>query len=308
MIEIQKILCPVDRSECSRRALDHAIAIARWYEAPVTVLEVYESAPVAAVAPGIPGFPAVDLKMVDPEQLLAGLRRFVAAEASPDVTVEVLTRDGDTVREILDQADQMPADLLVLGTHGRSGFQRLVLGSVTEKILRRARCPVLSIPPVAAEDPVVAPVSYKRILCPVDFSNSSIQALRFATSLAKEADARLTVLHVMEYDLREAGELYDEFMANQHLSVADFRARQQVLSRERLEIAVSSDVRMYCSVDTAIADGKPYREILRVAAERASDLIVMGVRGRGAIDLLLFGSTTHHVVRMAGCPVLTLRS
>jgi nucleotide-binding universal stress UspA family protein len=307
MIEIRRVLCPVDLSEHSRHARDHAFAIARWYGSSVTVLHVVERAPVAAYAPGFGGFPPIILPPPDRAELRAGLERFVDADANPALAIDIVTRDGDPVAEILALANDLPAALVVLGTHGFSGFERLVLGSVTEKVLRRAECPVLSVPPRAPEVAPSAPVSYKRILCPIDFSVSAMGALRYATSLAEEADAQLTVLHVTEYGTHDWPELYETFMTSEHVSVEDYRKRCDEISRERLALAVPDDARRYCTVESIIGGGKPYREILRAAADRQSDLIVMGVRGRGAFSLMMFGSTTQHVVRMATCPVLTLR-
>jgi nucleotide-binding universal stress UspA family protein len=202
----------------------------------------------------------------------------------------------------------MHADLLTIGTHGRSGFDRFVLGSVAEKVLRKASCPVLTVPRQAPDAVPVAPVVFKRILCPIDFSDSSMHALNYAMSLAQEADASLTVLHVMVYDLEiEAPEMYETVLADRRLSVTDYRRRCEEHSRERLRAAVPETVGAYCTVEVLLASGKPYREILRVAAEQQTDLIVMGVQGRGAADLMVFGSTTQHVVRQATCPVLTIR-
>lgn len=307
MIEIREILCPVDLSEHSRHALDHAIALARWYKSTVTVLHVSAVLPVSAYAPGAAGFQSVVLTPADRDQLLAEMTRFVAPGASPDVPLQVITRTGDAAAEILAQAGEMHAGLVVIGTHGHSGFVRFLLGSVTEKVLRRAECPVLTVPPRAPGTSRTAPITYKRLLCPVDFSDSSMQALRYATSVAQEADAQLTVLHVMEYDMHETPELYDTVISDARLSIPEFRARCREISRERLDAVISDEVRTYCTVETLLTDGKSYREVLRVAAEKQSDLIVMGVRGRGAVDLMVFGSTTQHVIRQATCAVLTLR-
>lgn len=148
---------------------------------------------------------------------------------------------------------------------------------------------------------------YQRILCPVDFSDSSLTALQYGLSLAQEADAQLTVLHVLEYGMHEWPEIYDAFISNQHVSLEDFRTHCRESSRERLELAVPAEARTYCTVETLLSEGKPYREIIRVAGERQCDLIVMGVHGRNALDLALFGSTTQQVVRMATAPVLTVR-
>ena len=222
--------------------------------------------------------------------------------------MEPLIREGDPVSEILSQATDMKADLLVMGTHGRSGFERLLLGSVTEKILRKASCPVLTVPRRHPDAVPATPVLFKQILCPVDFSDCSIQALNYAMSLAQEADGHLTVLHVMGDDLEVSPDAYGAIIMNDLESLADFRRRREDDARRRLSEAVPEAVATYCSVETMVSSGgKPSREILRIAAERQTDLIVIGVQGRGAADLIFFGSTTNHVVREATCPVLTVR-
>jgi len=305
MIEIRNILCPIDFSEYSRRAFDHAVAIARWYDSSITVLHVYSATPVAAYAPGSPVLESTALTPADIEQLTAHTRRFVDAADVGDIPVEVMIVEGNIAAEILSRARQ--TGLLVNGTHGRSGFDHIVLDSVTEKMLRKAACPVLTVPRAAPGTAPGSAVAFKRILCPIDFSDCSTNALNYAMSLAQEADARLTVLHVMTYEMELTPEMSDSLLAYSHLSKEEFRKACEDSSRERLTTAVPDTVRAYCTVETLLATGKPYREILRVATEQHADLIVMGVQGRGAVDLMFFGSTTQHVVRQASCPVLTLR-
>ena len=104
---------------------------------------------------------------------------------------------GDAAVEILERSSALPSDLIVMGTHGRHGFDRLVLGSVTEKVIRKARCPVMTVPPGTAEAVPASPL-FKRILCAIDFSDASLKALDHAMSLAEEADAHLTLAHVVE--------------------------------------------------------------------------------------------------------------
>ncbi len=289
MIDIRRILCPIDFSEYSRHALDHALAVARWYDSSITVLHVFSAAPVAVYAPGVPGYEPIALTSADREQLLVATKRFVESDATADVPVDAVIREGDATSEILNQAQAINADRLVIGPHGRSGFERFMLGSVTEKVLRKATCPVLSVPRRAPGANAAAPVLFKRILCPVDFSDCSMNALNYAMSMAQEADAHLTVLHVMTPDTRDTPDALEE------------------MSRQRLRDVVPNAVGAYCSVDTMTAEGTPYREILRVATEQQNDLIVIGVHGRGMADLMFFGSTTQHLVRQAACPVLTLR-
>jgi nucleotide-binding universal stress UspA family protein len=302
MIEMRRILCPVDFSDFSRRALDHAIAIARWYESTVTVLHVFSSVPLPVFGPGSAVFNPVVLTAADREQLLVELKEYVAAESAPGIATEALLREGNTTVEILDQAASMHADLLVIGTHGRSGFERLVLGSVAEKVLRKARCPVLSVPRRLPDAVPSGPVLFKRIVCAVDFSDCSMQALNYAASLAQEADGRLTVVHVLAPEL--AGQIG---IGEEHLNLAALLRQREDEARQLLEKAVPQSATAYCTVESLLPRGKPWREILQIASDRQAELIVMGVQGRGAADLLLFGSTAHHIVRQAECPVLTLR-
>lgn len=302
MIEIKRVLCAVDFSEHSRRALDHAVAIARWYEASVTALYVYSLAPVAAVGPGALAFEPIVLTEVDRRRLRADVQAFAAGESAPGVTLHAAIREGFPATEIVAHAESMPADLLVLGTHGRSGLERLFLGSVAERVLRHAPCPVLTVP---AQQPDAVPGTFpvfKTIVCPIDFSPASLLALEHALSLAREADANLTILHVASLAIEPT-----TFEATAAMTIAEYRRRTEVDIEARLQAAVPADAGTYCRVDTLMVHGTPGPAVVRVALERRADLVVMGVHGRGAVDLALFGSTTQHVVRAAHCPVLTIR-
>lgn len=302
MIEIPRILCPIDFSDYSRRALDHAIAIARWYESTVTVLHVSPSAQAAPVGPGPVVFEPILLSAVDRDRLLADTKAFASTESAPGITIDAAVREGSVAAEILEHAETMQANLLVIGTHGRSGFERLLLGSVAERVLRKARCPVMTVPGRLPDAVPAGPVLYKRILCPVDFSDASLHALKYAISLAQEADGTLTILHVVAHELENPSDI--DFATA--MTVGEFLKQREEALRRRLreQVAGASE---FCRVDSLVTHGKPWREVLRVADEQHSDLIVMGVQGRGAADLWLFGSTTQHVVREAPCPVLTLR-
>ena len=303
MIEMHRILCPVDFSDHSKRALDHALAIAAWYDATVTVLHVCPVTPVAAYVSGS-GMPAyVTMTTEDRDAIMQSLRRF-AGETKANARTEFELTEGGAVATILDRATALPADLLVLGTHGRSGFERWVLGSVTEKVLRTASCPVLTVPQNTGD---AIPVVFHRIVCAIDFSECSLHALDYATSLAQQADAQLTVVHVIELPPDIPRELHETVLAGPR-SLREYLALAEEEGRARLTAAISDRVRASVTTDTVLAEGKPYREILRVAAEHRADLLVVGVHGRGAIDRMLFGSTTQHLVRQASCPVLTLRT
>jgi nucleotide-binding universal stress UspA family protein len=295
MIRIERVLCPVDFSEISQHALDHAAAVARWYEARLTVLYVFANLPTMDLPPLV-------LEDAGRERLMSDLRRMTAA-VTGHVPVECRVQEAPHVHEeILAQLGVTAADLLVIGTHGRSGFQRFVLGSVTEKVIRRAPCPTLVVPPRAPDVPAGSPIQFRRVLCAVDFSESSLDALALAINLAEEADAQLTLLHAVEFPPVVVGE--------PAVPVPDFsRVREAAAAdaRRKLHELIPEQARTYCTVETAVVEGRAYREILRHATERRSDLIVIGVQGRGALDLLVFGSTAHHVIRASTCPVLIVR-
>ena len=125
----------------SRRALDHAMAIARWYGSTVTALHVFSSAPVVASYPGPIVLEPIVVTAVGREELLAQTKAFIDAEAVPGVRVEAVVREGQAAAEIADMAIGMNADLLVIGTHGRSGFERLLLGSSRRRFCARLVAP-----------------------------------------------------------------------------------------------------------------------------------------------------------------------
>jgi len=304
MIEIRRILCPVDFSACSRAAVDYAMAIAHWYGASVTALHVFPLPPVAAAPTGPIIMDPILLTVAEREHLLADARRLLEVERAPGTQTDAVIRQGAVPAEILAQADSMQADLLVMGTHGRSGVDRWLLGSVTEKVLRRSRCPVLTVPPGLPDAVPAAPVLFKHIVCPVDFSDSSMRALEYAKSLAREADAELTVTHAVtpEFEIP-----FDYPVGETSFTLAEAQKLYEGHAKRRLDALTREDTEA-CTVRPLLTRGKPWKEILRVAARVQADLIVMGVQGRGAADLMFFGSTTQHVVRQATCPVLTIKA
>ena len=299
---MRRILCPVDFSDYSRRALDHAVAMAKWYDSTVTVFNVSPLVPAMAYAPGTPMLPVTVPAPDDLDALLAAMKRFAESEAGASVPLTFEIGEGDAVAEILERSAALPSDLIVMGTHGRHGFDRFVLGSVTEKVIRKASCPVLTVPP-GTLDAVPAPPLFKRILCAIDFSDASLKALDYAISLAEEADAHLTLAHVVEVTPAPHSES-ESFLESRSLGAYVAAAAQD--RAERLQRVIPDTVRAFCTVDTILAIGKAYRELLRIASEQRSELILLGAHGH-SVSELLFGSTAHHIVRQAHCPVLTIR-
>jgi len=298
MTEFRHILCPIDFSDASRHALDQAIAIAGWYESQVTGLHVIP--PAFAFEPPMLFAERGNLKelAVDIDQVRARLDNWLAAATAARVESEGRICEGRPAESVLAFARSLPADLIVIGTHGRSGFERLLLGSVTEKVLRNAPCPVLTAPPRAVTK---AQLPFRQILCPVDFSEPSLIALRTAFSMAEEADARLIVLNVVDWPGGDSV-LVTASGDREVLGQVERQAAQ------RLESFITDESKVWSRPEVKVAIGKPYRQILATAENMAADLIVIGVHGRNALGLALFGSTTNQVVRRASCPVLTIRA
>jgi nucleotide-binding universal stress UspA family protein len=305
VIEIKRILCPVDFSEFSRHALEHAVMLARWYDSTVMVFHAYPLALPPVIFTSDPGGAPIGPLPTPGEmrdQALAQLESFAGTVKAQGLRIALETRPGNAVPNILELAQSLPSDLIVMGTYGRSGVDRVILGSVTEKVLRKAACPVMTVPPPVSTPAGSAAVLFKRILCAIDFSECSMTALKYALSLAQEADAELIMMHVIE------GVPDTEHWKQPDPTLLGYIREAEVDALSQLRKSVPAEAREWCKPDELLATGKAYREILRVARERDVHLIVMGVHGRNPVDLMFFGSTTHHVVRSASCPVLTLRA
>ena len=301
-VRIERILCPTDFSDFSRRALRRALTLASWFEARVTALHVVLREPLVLPGDAYGAYlPATtDLVRAEREKDAKELARFVEPFLGEGVPIETALAEGDPSREIPAAAAALPADLVVMGTHGRSGFEHLLLGSVTEKVLRRAPCPVLTVG--HAETPSPPDPLFRRILCATDLAGGSAGTRDMALSLAEENLAPVTFLHVVEGLLGETGpEIYRPIPETAPL-------RNALLARasERLHDAAHSDL-TFCKVSERVERGTAWREILRVAGETSADIIVMGAHASGALGRFFLGSTANQVVRHAVCPVLIVR-
>jgi nucleotide-binding universal stress UspA family protein len=304
-MNLTRIVCPIDFSAASDHAIEQAVVVAGYYKARIAAVHVMSPVHAAAPAVAVPGAAPVE------EVELAQRRMMVAERLAPaaavGVAVDVFVDIGQVGRpadRILERAAGLRADLIVMGTHGTSGFERLVLGSVTEKVLRKSTCPVLTVPPRAHG---TSRLPFKQLLCAVDFSESSLKAVELAASLAEESNSALTLLHVLEWPWEEPPPpAITDLPAEQRFALGEFRRYSEASAARRLESLIPDSIP--ASRATArVASGKPYVLILHVAAEEESDLIVIGIGGRNPLDTVLFGSTTNQVVRRATCPVLTLR-
>ncbi len=294
MLEIKFILCPIDFSEFSVTAYHHALSLADHYQAQLVAQHIvelwrYPSASFAASA----GLYA-EFRQALQESGMKQLQEFVKNHTHNEIQPELIVHEGIAPDSILSFAQAHKTDVIVMGTHGRRGYDRLMLGSVTDRVMRTAPCPVLAVskPPhdsVAAGKERGHVHHLSRILFCADFSENSERALNYAISATAEYDAELTLLHVLE-------------------GVPSPAKTEEAIAAatERLDKLIPPEGRKNVKIKTAVRIGKPYWQIIQLALEAQIDLVTMGVRGRGALDLAVFGSTTYRVIQLGSCPVLAV--
>jgi nucleotide-binding universal stress UspA family protein len=294
MQEFKVILCPIDFSEFSVRAYRHALSLAEHYRARLVAHHVVELWQHPAVS-----FAATAALLDEYCQSLREngkekLREFVKKHTHNAIQPELVVDEGMAADAILAFAKEKKADLIVMGTHGRRGYDRLMLGSVTDRVMRRAPCPVLAVrePPrdsLAAEKHQGHAHHLNKILYCADFSVNSAAALNYAISAAEEYNAELTLMHVLEDSPKQA---------QMEQAIADVT--------ERLEKLIPPDARTALKIKTAVRVGKPYAQVIEFVVEHQIDMVCMGARGHGALDLAVFGSTTYRVMQLGPCPVLAV--
>ncbi len=299
MMKIRTILFPTDFSRCAEAAFTQAAYLAARFDAELHVLHVIASDALDADHP-LSYFPLSEEEVAEQLHLSVGKRLEAAIEARRDDEVRVRSayvQKPEAAEGILAYADEHDVDLIVMGTHGRRGIKRFLMGSVAEKVVRSAKCPVLTVRGV--KDPMRKP-EIRRILVPIDFSMHSYLALAYARDLAVLYGAHLDLLHVIEETaLPQVYSVEPPLVA-----VPEVRAR----AREALDVLAREGAEMGVSTDVFVTVGYPVHEILDFAETREHDLIVIATHGLTGIKHLLLGSVTEKVIRMALCPVFTVRS
>jgi nucleotide-binding universal stress UspA family protein len=292
MLQIERILCPFDFSEFSVRAYDYAQSLARHYHAKLYLQHVVDFTLPSYAYYANASYIADLFERVRHDARLQ-LEEFAKRPTSYGPPPECVLNEGVPTNSILSFAEERRVNFIVMGSHGRKGGDRVALGSVTEKVLRKASCSVLVVR--KPEHDFVSPgseqdaIQLRKLLFCTDFSEHSRTALEHAVSIAAEYGAELTVLYVLE-DMPSSGDLQS--------------VTKPLLAR--LEGEITPGARERCTVRPLVRVGKPYLQIIQQAAEMHTDAVIMGVRGRNALDLAVFGSTTHRVIQLGPCPVLAV--
>ncbi len=301
MLQLKKILVPRDFSPCGEEALLYALDLARRVGAEVRLL-----------------FVEVLLDVPDPTATHPSYRRILRERLLEDIEPELVegTPDSEEVQikpalvsdvapapAIVSYAKRCDIDLIVMGTHGRRGVRRLLLGSTAEEVVRTAPCPVFT---VRSRDPsaAVALKEIASILVPLDFSRHSQTALCHAKELAAVYDARLDLLHVVEDRLR----LHPAFYNTDVMTIAGIDPDLLGKAAEELRQFYRETEGPDTDVDIHVWKGHAAHEIIRFATEHGSDLVVMSTHGLGGLEHFLLGSVAEKVVRRSPAPVFTVKA
>ena len=290
-ISVKSILFLTDFSEPSAMALPFATSLAHSYGSEVYALHVLLPAPLANMTPEMAA------SMLDQQEAMAKSEMQQLDAELMGVEHQTHIERGVDIWAILSEVvKDRNIDLIVLGTHGRTGLQRFLMGSTAEEIFRRSNVPVLTIGP-GVQYSTHRGGRFRCVLFATDFNTLSDTAVAYAISLAQESQARLVLLHVLPAPGRS------KLPRTEELSVAE--------AMHRLRSLVPDEAQMWCRPEALIQHGEVCQQILTSAEECGADLIVLGVRGMGA----LAGVTTHmqratayNVVIQAECPVLTVRN
>jgi nucleotide-binding universal stress UspA family protein/CBS domain-containing protein len=285
----QRILYPTDFSPCARLAFGYATELARKTGARLHLLHV-----VPLYAEGLDDpifgelypFEACERAERAAVDALAALADSMAA-ADIEVVVAI-RRSASAAAAILDYADEQAIDVVVMGTHGRHGPARLLLGSQAEEVLRSSTCPVLAVREDEHGTAQGRELPPREILAPFDLAPRSRPALAEAADLARRWGARLRLLHVRELPVSS--------------EEADAEGKLDLIDRLEGELALAAGS-AFGRVE--LRDGRPSEEILRASRDEQVDLVVMGT-GASGIRRRLFGSTAEEVLRIAGAPVLVV--
>jgi nucleotide-binding universal stress UspA family protein len=284
---VKNVLYPTDFSAAAESALPFVHDIARIFGCYITAVHV-RTPEVGALTPAFAFPDHTQLSQDSIREVLAALDDRLGT-----LEHENIVGEGEVWDFIVRVLTERDIDLIVMGTQGRTGFLKLLLGSVAETIFRQADCPVLTIGPVVAHS-AAGRWALRNILIATDFTTESVAAEEAAFWLAKKCNSRVTLLHVLE--TREGGDRLDP---HRYITSA-----ARVLQHE-----VPKGMSQDCQVAYVINDGVPADEIVRVARERRSDVIVLGLRsavGRLGAATHLSHPTAHKVVSRASCPVLTV--
>ena len=296
MTAFRTILVATDFSDHAARALDTACHLAKRFEAKLVIAHAYE-VPVHGLAPY--GFEvAVDLLERVHAEAARRLDALVADAVARGVDASPLASSDTPSQAIVAAAEDVDADLVVMGTRGHTGLKHALLGSVAERTLRTAPCSVLAVKVENSGEAVAEP---KKILVATDFSKPGEQAMSMALDLAKTFGAELHLAHA--FDLRVPFVTPYEVAIPDHLIEDARRTAGELLDKE-VALAAGAGV----EATAHLAEVPAARAITELAGDLAVDMIVIGTHGHTGIKHAVLGSVAEKTVRLSPCSVLTVKA
>jgi nucleotide-binding universal stress UspA family protein len=293
-IDFDRILCATDFSDFSNRTLFYGISLANEFNAKLFVCHIVDQPSIAAYSEAY----------IDPTDQKKDAFNYAKKILDPffephALTWELSIRIGQPTDEILGLAQEKKIDLVIAATHGRSGIKRFIIGSVTERLIRKLKCPLLVVNSLEQGHILDNKngVPLKKILVGCDFSTDSKRAFQVGLSLAQDFQSELHLVHIIEPPI------YSDLVASASVDT-EFQDLLQRRLTEKFDHMMPKDAHNWCSVKTSLIDGNPFEELIHYADNHQVDLIVLGIRGHGLVETMLVGSTTDRVIRKAPCPVL----
>lgn len=291
---ITRLLLATDFSDEARRAEEYASALAASWQVPLSVMTVLE------FPPGMNPDYAVNKQYLTDRMHDASTRlaEFKERTRRRGIVATTHIASGIPSERVIAAAQSEEADLLVVGTRGKSGLAHVLLGSTAERVIRSAPCPVLAVPRLKDDRSTEESICLKHILVPTDLSDCSLDALEYAAVVARQSKASVELLHVLEpvyygldFTFEHAGE----------------REKKRKHIAQALEDLSADFSKAGIIIKTCIRGGMPSDTILEYVQTSASDLIIMGTHGRRGLSHLVTGSVTEAVLRRGPCPVLAVR-
>jgi nucleotide-binding universal stress UspA family protein len=299
MLGINAILVPVDFSDPSKEALKYGMSLAVELNATLIVTHVVQYSVPAAYA-----FPIEthQIQRNQVGQIEQQLKDLIPVDFRQSLNCRFIAKAGVIEDELLGIIEEEPVDLVVMGTHGRRRFERWILGSATEHILRKVHVPILTVSHLdeGYEIGELRPVPLHKLLYATDIAANSSDTMRLALDLASEFSAELIVLHVMQ-ELRWA---YGTEYVPLDIENDTVKLRENI--EARLEGSLPESVRHDPRIRTELVEGVPCETILSVAEEENVDMIVLNLQSKSGLERALIGATAERVVRSAHTPVLSV--
>jgi nucleotide-binding universal stress UspA family protein len=298
-MQLRNILYTTDFSERSNSLLSYGLAFAREFGAKLYVCHIVDIPVTSIYAEYSESF--LDLTEHRERMTEDAKKQIEQLMEGTAIDWEPLVIQGHPADEIALIPESKDIDLVVSATHGRSGLKRLVIGSVTERLMRTVPCPLLVVrrPDQESRAGGGEDIGLKKILLGCDFSPDSNLAVEYGLSLAQQFQTELHLVHVIEPSVYKA--LIKQ--ETEEKTQEDLR----ILLNDKLTNIVPEEARFWCKPTTMLLAGQPYKEIIKYAVVNKIDLIIVGFRGLGMVETILVGSTTARVVRQAPCPVLSVR-